>query len=280
MSLAISVHNISKRYRLGEINRGQLLSDLHRWWMRRKVFRSGNRNGLTETEPGEEGDFWALKNVSFDIEEGKTIGLIGTNGAGKSTLLKIISRITAPTKGSVKIKGRVGSLLEVGTAFHPDLTGRDNVFLNGAILGMNRAEVKSKFDDIVGFAELEQFIDTPIKHYSSGMYVRLAFAVAAFLESEILILDEVLAVGDLAFRAKCYKRLEELIGGRHTILLVAHDSGEITKFCDSAVWLHKGVIQAYGPAESVADDYRKALALPEEYAECPSMNMEGQESLA
>jgi lipopolysaccharide transport system ATP-binding protein len=272
MSLAISVHNISKLYRIGEINRRQLCLDLHRWWTRRKVFRSGKGNQLTGTEPQEEGDFWALKDVSFDIEQGKTIGLIGANGAGKSTLLKIISRITAPTQGTVKIKGRLGSLLEVGTGFHPDLTGRDNVFLYGAILGMNRAEVKRKFDDIVGFAELEQFIDTPIKRYSSGMYVRLAFAVSAFLESEILILDEVLAVGDIAFRTKCYKRLEELISGRHTILFVAHDTDVITRFCDSAVWLHKGLIQAYGPAESVANDYQKTLAPPEEYAEVPVLS--------
>ena len=237
----------------------------------KKVLRSRQGNEVTGTEPGEQGDFWALKDVSFDIEQGKTIGLIGANGAGKSTLLKIISRITAPTKGSVKIKGSIGNLLEVGTGFHPELTGRDNVFLYGAILGMNRAEVKSKFDDIVGFAELQQFIDTPIKRYSNGMYVRLAFAVSAFLEAEILILDEVLGVGDIAFRTKCYQRLEELIRRRHTILFVGHDSEVITRFCDSAVWLHKGSVQAYGPAELVANDY-KAMALPEEYAEVPVMS--------
>jgi lipopolysaccharide transport system ATP-binding protein len=260
MSLAISVNNVSKRYRLGEINRGQLLADLHRWWMRRRLSRLDARNGRVDTEPKEEGDFWALKNVSFDIEQGKTIGVIGSNGAGKSTLLKIISRITAPTGGLVKVYGRVGSLLEVGTGFHPDLTGRDNVFLNGAILGMSRAEVKAKFDDIVEFSELKEFIDTPVKRYSSGMYVRLAFAVSALLEPEVLIIDEVLAVGDMAFKTKCYKRLEQLISGGHTILFVAHDAGVITKFCSSAVWLDKGLIKAYGPAETVADDYRNALA--------------------
>jgi lipopolysaccharide transport system ATP-binding protein len=270
MSLAISIDSVSKRYRLGEINRSQLLTDVHRWWMRRRTSRGlGNKKGPVETEPKEEGDFWALKDVSFDIEQGKTVGLIGTNGAGKSTLLKIISRITAPTKGSVRIKGRLGSLLEVGTGFHPELTGRDNVFLNGAILGMSRAEVKNKFDEIVGFSELEQFIDTPVKRYSSGMYVRLAFSVSAFLEPEILILDEVLAVGDMAFRTKCFKRLEELISGRHTILFVAHDTGVIIKFCDSAVWLERGLMKAYGPAEVVADDYRKAVAPSEENAAQP-----------
>ena len=258
MSLAISVDKISKRYRLGEINRGQLLADIHRWWMRPRG-SSGREAGSALEEPKEEGDFWALKDISFDIEQGKTVGIIGANGAGKSTLLKIISRITAPTKGSVKIQGRVGSLLEVGTGFHPELTGRDNVFLNGAILGMTRAEVKSKFDHIVGFAELEQFIDTPVKRYSSGMYVRLAFAVSAFLEPEILILDEVLAVGDIAFRVKCYKRLEELIRGRHTILFVAHDSSLITNVCHSAIWLDKGVIKDCGAADAVVNSYQKAL---------------------
>jgi lipopolysaccharide transport system ATP-binding protein len=257
MSFAISVQNISKLYRLGETNRNQLLADVHRWWTKRRMPRSANGNSA-ESEPNEEGDFWALKDISFDIEEGNTIGLIGVNGAGKSTLLKIISRITAPTRGKVRIKGRIGSLLEVGTGFHPELTGRDNVFLNGAILGMSRAEVKRKFAEIVDFAELAQFIDTPVKRYSSGMYVRLAFAVSAFLEPEILILDEVLAVGDIGFRTKCFKRLEELIAGRHTILFVAHEVGLVTKFCDSAIWLDKGVVKAFGPAETVADGYQTA----------------------
>ena len=256
---AISVDNISKRYRLGEINRGQLLADLHRWWMRRKVSPL-DKGGQLETEPKEEGDFWALKNVSFEIEQGKTIGIIGANGAGKSTLLKIISRITAPTNGSIRLKGRIGSLLEVGTGFHPELTGRDNVFMNGAILGMSRAEVKRKFDDIVAFAAIDEFIDTPVKRYSSGMYVRLAFAVSAFLEPEILILDEILAVGDLAFRVKCFKRLEELVSSRHTILFVAHDIGLVTRFCDKVIWLEKGSVKDYGATETVTEGYQKALA--------------------
>ena len=259
MSFAISVNDVSKRYRLGEINRGQLLADVHRWWLRRKVSPLDKREPV-EAEPKEEGDFWALKNVSFEIEKGKTIGIIGANGAGKSTLLKIISRITAPTKGSIRLKGRIGSLLEVGTGFHPELTGRDNVFMNGAILGMSRAEVRRKFDDIVAFAAIEQFIDTPVKRYSSGMYVRLAFAVSAFLEPEILILDEILAVGDLAFRVKCFKRLEELISSKHTILFVAHDIGLVTRFCDKAIWLEKGTVKDYGPSETVTEGYQKALA--------------------
>ena len=176
MSFAVSIENISKRYRLGEINRGQILADIHRWWMRRKA---KTRTLPDDAEPAEKGDFWALKNISFEIGQGETLAIIGANGAGKSTLLKIISRITAPTTGRVRIKGRIGSLLEVGTGFHPELTGRENIFLNGAILGMNRGEVRSKFDEIVEFAGLEQFIDTPVKRYSSGMYVRLAFSVAA-----------------------------------------------------------------------------------------------------
>ncbi len=198
MSLAISVENVSKRYRLGEISRLQLLGDIHRWWMKRWARKSHARNHSAVPEPEEKGDFWALKDISFDLEQGETIAIVGANGAGKSTLLKIISRITAPTTGLVRIRGRIGTLLEVGTGFHPELTGRDNVFLNGAILGMSRNEVKRKFDDIVSFAGLEQFIDTPVKRYSSGMYVRLAFSVAAFLEPEILIIDEVLSVGDAA----------------------------------------------------------------------------------
>ena len=200
--------------------------------------------------------FWALKDISFQMEAGETLGIVGRNGAGKSTLLKILSRITAPSSGQVKVRGRVGSLLEVGTGFHPELTGRDNVFLNGAILGMSNAEVRSQFDQIVSFSELEKFIDTPVKRYSSGMFVRLAFAVAAFLEPEILILDEVLAVGDMAFRTKCFNRIDELIAGHHTILFVAHDTGAITKFCTNALWLDRGEIRAYGPSEGVVEGYR------------------------
>jgi lipopolysaccharide transport system ATP-binding protein len=255
---AISVHNVSKLYRLGEISREQLLADAHRWWMQWKARKAvrGNRQPIRQS--GEEGDFWALRDVSFDVNQGETLGIIGANGAGKSTLLKIISKITAPTTGRVRITGRVGSLLEVGTGFHPDLTGRDNVFLNGAILGMNRAEVKSKFDEIVAFSGLEQFIDTPVKRYSSGMYVRLAFSVAAFLEPEILILDEVLSVGDMAFSMKCNQRMEKLAKGHHTIVFVAHDIGSVTKFCDHALWLEKGTIRDYGTAEVVAENYRNS----------------------
>ena len=242
MSVAISVHNVSKLYRLGEISRGQLLADIHRWWMRRKAHKTTSKDYPTEAEPKERGDFWALKDISFDINQGETIGIIGANGAGKSTLLKIISRITAPTTGLVRIKGRVGSLLEVGTGFHPQLTGRDNVYLNGAILGMSRSEVKSKFDDIVGFAGLEQFIDTPVKRYSSGMYVRLAFSVAAFLEPEILIIDEVLSVGDQQFQDQCIQRIKEIINDGRTLLFVSHGAGLVREVCGRAVCLKHGAM--------------------------------------
>ncbi len=264
--MVISVENVSKRYRLGETNRHQLVTDFRRWWTKLQLSRKSARNAPAEAEPVEEGDFWALKDISFEVKAGSAMALVGVNGAGKSTLLKIISRITAPTIGKVRFRGRIGSLLEIGTGFHPELTGRDNVFLNGAILGMSRAEVKSRFDEIVDFADIDQFIDTPVKRYSSGMYVRLAFAVSAFLEPEILILDEVLAVGDIKFRTKCLKRLEQLIKGRHTILFVAHDAGIITKYCDTALWLERGSIKAYGAAETVADGYQSANRPSEQVA--------------
>ena len=196
-----------------------------------------------------------MKNISFEIEKGETLAIIGANGAGKSTLLKIISRITAPTTGRVRIKGRIGSLLEVGTGFHPELTGRDNVFLNGAILGMNRGEVRSKFDDIVGFAGLEQFIDTPVKRYSSGMYVRLAFSVAAFLEPEILIIDEVLSVGDQQFQDKCMQRIEEIVRSGRTLLFVSHGAGLVQRVCRRAILLKHGTIAFDGDVDKAFEAY-------------------------
>jgi lipopolysaccharide transport system ATP-binding protein len=258
MSVAISVQNVSKLYRLGETSRGQLLADLHRWWMQRRA-RKNTRDLRIVERPQEEGDFWALKEISFDINEGETLGIIGANGAGKSTLLKIISRITAPTTGLVRIRGRIGSLLEVGTGFHPQLTGRDNVFLNGAILGMNRREVKKKFDDIVAFAGLEQFIDTPVKRYSSGMYVRLAFSVAAFLEPEILIIDEVLSVGDQQFQIQCMQRMEEIIKDGRTLIFVSHGAGLVQRVCHRAVFLRKGKLIFDGDADSAVAAYAQSL---------------------
>lgn len=238
MSVAISVRDVSKRYRLGEISRGQLLSDIHRWWRRRKA--RGNAMCSATEEPEEKGDFWALKDIAFKVKQGETVAIIGANGAGKSTLLKIISRITAPTTGAVRIEGRIGSLLEVGTGFHPELSGRDNVYLNGAILGMNRNEVKTKFDDIVSFAGLERFIDTPVKRYSSGMYVRLAFSVSAFLEPEILIIDEVLSVGDQEFQNRCMQRMEEIISDGRTLMFVSHGASVVRRVCRRGICLSQG----------------------------------------
>ena len=200
-------------------------------------------------------DFWALRNVSFEVRQGEVLGIIGRNGAGKSTLLKILSRITDPTEGRVRIRGRVACLLEVGTGFHPELTGRENIFLNGAILGMSRAEIKAKFDEIVAFAEVEKFLDTPVKHYSSGMYVRLAFAVAAHLDPEILIVDEVLAVGDAEFQKKCLGKMEEVSCGGRTVLFVSHNMGAVNQLCGQALLLTQGQLAGSGSPETVINLY-------------------------
>lgn len=201
-------------------------------------------------------DFWALEDVSFNVKQGERIGIIGRNGAGKSTLLKILSRITEPTTGSIRIKGRVASLLEVGTGFHPELTGRENIFLNGAILGMHRAEIRRKFDDIVDFSEIEKFLDTPVKRYSSGMYVRLAFAVASYLEPDILIVDEVLAVGDAQFQKKCLGKMEDVGREGRTVLFVSHNMGAIKRLCSKCICLRSGKVTEYGEATSVIERYQ------------------------
>ena len=221
----IEVRNLSKRYRLGAIGATSIREQASRIWDRVRGVPHADKQ-----------DYWALRDVSFDIQPGEVVGGIGRNGAGKSTLLKILSRITEPTSGTARIRGRVASLLEVGTGFHPELTGRENVYLNGAILGMNRAEVRSKFDEIVAFAEIDQFIDTPVKRYSSGMYVRLAFAVAAHLEPEILIIDEVLAVGDAQFQQKCVGRMRTDANSGRTILFVSHQLNAIAQFCSRCLY--------------------------------------------
>lgn len=238
----ISVEHLTKQYDLGLISSGTLARDLSRWWARVRgkedpFTRVDNTNPFLNN-PGE--SILALDDVSFKVEEGQALGIIGRNGAGKSTLLKILSRVTAPTRGVVKIKGRIGSLLEVGTGFHPELTGRENVFLNGAILGMNKAEVQRKFDEIVDFSGVEKFIDTPVKRYSSGMYVRLAFAVAAHLDPEILIVDEVLAVGDTEFQKKCLGKMGDVAGEGRTVLFVSHNMGAISQLCTRALILDQG----------------------------------------
>src|SRR6195952_5624450 len=226
-NIAIKAENISKAYQLGEFTTGTLSRDVERWFakMRGKedpFLKIGETND--RTSKGKSDFVWSLKDIDFEINQGDAVGIIGRNGAGKSTLLKVLSRITAPTTGSIKIKGRIASLLEVGTGFHPELTGKENIFLNGAILGMRKAEIKRKFDEIVDFSGVERYIDTPVKRYSSGMYVRLAFAVAAHLESEILIVDEVLAVGDAEFQKKCLGKMGEVSMEKgRTVLFVSHN---------------------------------------------------------
>jgi lipopolysaccharide transport system ATP-binding protein len=211
--------------------------------------------------------FWALKDVSLKVKEGEVLGLIGRNGAGKTTLLKILSRITKPTTGWAEIHGRVGSLLEVGTGFHPELTGRENAFLSGAILGMNKREIERKFDEIVAFAELEKFIDTPVKHYSSGMYVRLAFAVAAHLEPEILLVDEVLAVGDINFQKKCLGKMGDVARAGRTVVLVSHQLNQIRKLCHRVVWVDDGTIRLNGDTHEVVSAYESAMRRSEKAGE-------------
>lgn len=255
----IQVENVGKKYLIGhqsyapERQRYARFSDVLlnaaqtpvRWWRNR---HAGPRHSLE--------DFWALRDVSFEIKRGEVVGVIGRNGAGKSTLLKILSRITEPTTGRIVLDGRVASLLEVGTGFHPELTGRENVFLNGAILGMTRAEIRSKFDEIVAFAEVEQFLDTPVKHYSSGMYVRLAFAVAAHLDPDILVVDEVLAVGDMQFQKKCLGKMSEISSQKgRTVLFVSHNIGTINTLCAKSMFLQKGHLLRFGETAGVVAEY-------------------------
>jgi lipopolysaccharide transport system ATP-binding protein len=246
-SVAISARGVGKRYRVGTRARYRSLRDSLANAIP-NLFRSSKESEEAST-------FWALEDVSFDIHHGEVLGLIGSNGAGKSTLLKILSRITEPTTGEISMQGRVGSLLEVGTGFHPELTGRENIFLNGAILGMHRQEIERKFDAIVAFSEVERFLDTPVRHYSSGMYMRLAFAVAAHLEPEILIVDEVLAVGDAAFQKKCLGKMGDVASQGRTIIFVSHNMGAINRLCRTAIWLDKGRIVRQGDTGDVVARY-------------------------
>jgi lipopolysaccharide transport system ATP-binding protein len=257
--IAIQVENLSKLYRLGEIGTGTLSHDLNRWWAQirgkedpfAKIGESNDR-----TIKGNSDYVWSLKDVNFEVKQGEVLGIIGRNGAGKSTLLKILSKITAPTTGQVKIKGRIASLLEVGTGFHPELTGRENVFLNGAILGMTKSEIHNKFDEIVDFSGVERYIDTPVKRYSSGMYVRLAFAVAAFLEPEILIVDEVLAVGDAEFQKRCLGRMQDISknDGR-TVLFVSHNMAAIASLSNRICYFKNGQLIKEGGVKETIDYY-------------------------
>ncbi len=256
MSTAIKVENLSKVYRLGLLSGGRLVDDVSRWWARVR----GKPDPLLKIGQEDHGNrkdgyIWALKDVSFEVKEGEVLGIIGKNGAGKSTLLKIISRITAPTSGQVKIKGRIGALLEVGTGFHPELTGRENIYLNGAILGMTKSEVTRKFDEIVDFSGVEQFIDTPVKRYSSGMKVRLAFAVAAHLDPEILVIDEVLAVGDVEFQKRCIGKMGEVTKEGRTVLFVSHNMGAVKNLCNFTIRIDGGRIKRFGPTVDIIHEY-------------------------
>jgi lipopolysaccharide transport system ATP-binding protein len=257
MSTVIKVENLSKRYRLGVINRDMLYKDLQSRWAKLLGKEDPNTPILASHDKRleHEDEFWALRNIDLEVREGEVLGIIGKNGAGKSTLLKILSQITAPTEGKIKIKGRIASLLEVGTGFHSELTGRENVFLNGAILGMTRKEVRSKFDEIVAFADIHEFIDTPVKRYSSGMYVRLAFAVAAHLEPEILVIDEVLSVGDAEFQKRCIGKIQNVSLQGRTVLFVSHIMASVRALCTKAVLLDQGRIFAQGPTASIVDNY-------------------------
>lgn len=265
----IKVENLSKQYRLGQVSTGTLSHDLNRWWHKIRgkedpYLKIGETNDRTSI--GESEYVWALRDINFEVKQGEVLGIIGRNGAGKSTLLKILSRTTAPSTGGIKIKGRVASLLEVGTGFHPELSGRDNVFLNGAILGMRKAEIKQKFDEIVDFAGVQRYIDTPVKRYSSGMYVRLAFAVAAHLEPEILIVDEVLAVGDAEFQKKALGKMKQVsVGEGRTVLFVSHQMDTIKQLTDKTVYMKNGHIYKQGETSDIITDYLNELK--EEYRE-------------
>jgi len=247
----IHADSLSKRYRRGALQQTTLLRD---------HLSRALKSPLSVFRRPKDETFWALKDVSLDVREGEVLGLIGRNGAGKTTLLKILSRITRPTQGWAEIHGRVGSLLEVGTGFHPELTGRENTFLSGAILGMSRSEITRKFDEIVAFAELEKFIDTPVKHYSSGMYVRLAFAVAAHLEPEILLVDEVLAVGDINFQKKCLGKMGDVARAGRTVVLVSHQLNQIRRLCHRVIWIDDGHVRQNGPTHEVTSAYEFAMA--------------------
>jgi lipopolysaccharide transport system ATP-binding protein len=250
MALAVSAENLSKQYRLGELNRNTLLCDVLASVLKRIV---SGEHFTYET-------IWALKDVSFELEEGNVLGIIGRNGAGKSTLLKVLSKITYPTAGSMKVRGRVASLLEVGTGFHDELTGRENIYLNGSILGMKRSEIRSKLDSIAAFADVEQFLDTPVKRYSSGMRLRLGFAVAAHLEPDVLLVDEVLAVGDAGFQKKCLGAMDDLHSGGRTVMFVSHNLAAVENLCPRTIWIENGQVQMDADSKEVIQAYLATFA--------------------
>ena len=257
--VVIKVENVSKQYHLGKVGTGTITNDLNRWWQMARgkedpYLKIGDTNDRTQKSSNND-VVWAIKDINFEVKLGEVLGIIGKNGAGKSTLLKILSRVTAPTIGDIKVKGRIASLLEVGTGFHPELSGRENIFLNGAILGMTKQEIKLKFDEIVEFSGVDRYIDTPVKRYSSGMYVRLAFAVAAHLESEILILDEVLSVGDAEFQKKCLGKMKDVAGQGRTVLFVSHNMTAVNSLCSKCLYLKNGAVVSMGDTIKIVNQY-------------------------
>ncbi|MCZ8197300.1 MAG: ABC transporter ATP-binding protein [Flavobacterium sp.] len=270
MSTVIKVENLSKAYQLGQIGTGTISKDIERFFVTKVMgkedpfLKIGQTND--RTIKGDSDIVWSLKDINFDIQQGDAVGIIGRNGAGKSTLLKLLSRVTSPTTGNIKIKGRIASLLEVGTGFHPELSGRENIFLNGAILGMRKNEIKRKFDEIVDFSGVERYIDTPVKRYSSGMYVRLAFAVAAHLESEILIVDEVLAVGDAEFQKKCLGKMGDISKGEgRTVLFVSHNMAAVQGLCTSGILLNNGLVEIADKIDNCLKHYLQSNLVPSIY---------------
>jgi lipopolysaccharide transport system ATP-binding protein len=259
MTKVVQISKVSKKYQLYHEEQGPHSTLVETLSRKAKQWAYRCRHPLSSITPSSSQyeEFWALQDVSFDIEEGDRVGIIGKNGAGKSTLLKILSRITEPTTGRIQIQGKLSSLLEVGTGFHPELSGRENIYLNGAILGMKRNEIKRKFDEIVAFAEIEQFLDTPVKRFSSGMYMRLGFAVAAHLDTDLLIIDEVLAVGDTQFQAKCFKKINDLGKNGRTVIFVSHDIGSILSLCNKGIYLEKGRVAEAGPITECVNQYMK-----------------------
>ena len=270
MPTAIKIENVSKQYRLGVISTGTLSHDLNRWWTTRVLRREdpylkiGSVNDRSAKADSEY--VWALKDINMEIEQGDVVGIIGKNGAGKSTLLKLLSRVTKPTTGTIKYRGRIASLLEVGTGFHPEMTGRENIYMNGAIMGMTRAEITRKLDEIVDFSGCERYIDTPVKRYSSGMTVRLGFAIAAHLDPEILVVDEVLAVGDAEFQKKAIGKMQDVSKGEgRTVLFVSHNMGSIRKLCNVGFLLKDGMIVKHGAINSVVDTYLSSCNYNQQY---------------
>jgi lipopolysaccharide transport system ATP-binding protein len=283
-SVAIEVKNLSKAYQLGQIGTGTISRDLERFVVT-KILRKEDpflKIGQTNdrTVKGESNIVWSLKDINFEINQGDAVGIIGRNGAGKSTLLKLLSRVTSPTTGNIKVKGRIASLLEVGTGFHPELSGRENIFLNGAILGMRKVEIKRKFDEIVDFAGVERYIDTPVKRYSSGMYVRLAFAVAAHLESEILIVDEVLAVGDAEFQKKCLGKMGDISKGEgRTVLFVSHNMAAVGNLCNKGILLHHGRVNFVGTQEKTIEQYQNNADIVKNNYQSSAINQIGNSEI-